>query len=315
MNSQLYPLVSIVVTTKNEELNLRNCLESIALQDYPVKRRELIVVDNNSTDRTVEIARCYTGKVFNKGPERSAQRNFGMIKKSRGKYVLFLDADMILSPTVISRSVAKLEKENFLALYIPEVVLGNSFWSKVRRFERSFYDGTVVDCVRIIRRDIFKKVGGFDLRMTGQEDWDLDKKIRALGKVGLVDTYDWEEIHRRLEKVDYQQDLVPQLAVLSQKALIYHNESNFSIRRYVAKKGYYLEELFYIERWGRDDPDVRRQFGFIYRFLGVFVENGKWRRLIHHPFLASGMYFLRFLVGVRFLWANIKLYRQNNRRK
>jgi len=39
---------------------------------------EIIVVDNNSTDRTKEIAARYTEKVYNFGPERSAQRNFGV---------------------------------------------------------------------------------------------------------------------------------------------------------------------------------------------------------------------------------------------
>lgn len=283
----IQPLVSVVVTTKNEEKHIGSCLESVRLQTYPQESIEIIVVDNNSTDRTKELAQKYTNKVFNKGPERSAQRNFGMIEKSQGKYVLFLDADMLLSPTVIEKSVAKLEGSELLALYIPEIVLGSSFWSRVRRFERSFYDGTVVDCVRIIRRDIFEKVGGFDLRMTGQEDWDLDKKIRNVGAVGMVDTYDFGEINRR-------------------KPLIYHNEADFAVKKYLAKKGYYLEELFYLERWGKNDPDVQKQFGFWYRFFGVFIENGKWRRLVRHPLLAAGMYFLRLLVGLQFLLANIR---------
>jgi glycosyltransferase involved in cell wall biosynthesis len=301
------PLVSVVVTTKNEERHIGNCLESVARQTYSSEGIEMIVVDNSSTDRTKKIARRYTDKIFDKGPERSAQRNFGMIEKSRGKYVLFLDADMILSPTVIEKSVAKLEGGGFIALYIPEVVLGSSFWSRVRRFERSFYDGTVVDCVRIIRKDTFRKVGGFDLRMTGQEDWDLDKKIRSIGAVGLVDTYNLQEINERLKGVDYHaNNLAKELAAVSENGLLYHNEADFSVKKYIVKKGYYLEELFYIERWGKNDPDVRRQFGFVYRFFGVFVEDGKWRKLLHSPILAGGMYFLRFLVGVRFLLANLR---------
>ncbi len=301
------PLVSVVAAIKNEEKHIDNCLEGVLLQTYPQEAIEIIVVDNNSTDRTKEIAQKYTDKVFNKGPERSAQRNFGMIEKARGKYVLFLDADMILSPTAVERAVAKLESSDLLALYIPEIVLGNSFWSRVRRFERSFYDGTIVDCVRIICKDVFEKVGGFDLRMTGQEDWDLDKKIRNIGDVGVVDTYDLEDINRRLNKVSYRREnLAEELASVSQRALVYHNESDFTVKKYIVKKGYYLEELFYIERWGKDDPEVKKQFGFGYRFFGVFVENGKWRKLLSHPLMAAGMYFLRLLVGTRFLLANLK---------
>jgi len=61
---------------------------------------EIIVVDNNSQDKTKEIAYRYTDKVYNFGPERSAQRNFG-VKQAAGKYILYLDADMVLSENVM----------------------------------------------------------------------------------------------------------------------------------------------------------------------------------------------------------------------
>lgn len=57
----------------------------------------------------------------------------------------------------------------------------------------------------------------------------------------------------------------------------------------------------YNEKWGKSDPDLKKQFGIYYRFFGIFTEKGKWKKLLLHPFLAMGMYFLRFLVGVKFL--------------
>ena len=84
MEVKSYPLVSIVVTTKNEEKNIENCLNSIKNQNYPQNKIEIIVVDNNSIDKTKQIALRYTDKVYNFGPERSAQRNFG-VKKSKWK--------------------------------------------------------------------------------------------------------------------------------------------------------------------------------------------------------------------------------------
>ena len=149
------PLVSITITTKNEEKNIGNCLKSIKLQTYP--NIEIIVVDNNSPDKTKQIAKRYTKKVFNKGPERSAQRNYGMISKSKGKYVMFLDADMILSPSLIESCVKVIENGKFFALHIPEVVLGDKYFSKVRRFERSFYDGTSIDGARFFAKKNLKR--------------------------------------------------------------------------------------------------------------------------------------------------------------
>jgi hypothetical protein len=94
---------------------------------------------------------------------------------------------MTLSKNVISECVKKVSAHpEIIGLYISEIVTGNSFWSKVRRFERSFYDATVVDCVRFVKATDFRAVKGFDTSMTGPEDWDFDKKIRLRGKVSLV---------------------------------------------------------------------------------------------------------------------------------
>jgi glycosyltransferase involved in cell wall biosynthesis len=265
------PLVSVVVTTKNEEKNIENCLKSILAQTY--KGVEIIVVDNFSTDKTREIALKYTNGVFEKGPERSAQRNFGMIEKSGGKYVMFIDADMILWPNLIEDCVRQIEKGAVSALWIPEIVLGKRFFSKCRRFERSFYDGTVIDGSRFFKKDRFVAVGGFDCKMSGPEDWDLDKKI-GRENIGLLEN----------------------------GQAIYHNETEFDLKRYLSKKGYYAESFEnYINKWGKDDQDIKKQLGFLYRYFGVFLEKGKWKRLLAHPVLAGGMYFLRGLVGAVYL--------------
>jgi len=305
-----YDKVSVIITTKNEEKHIKNCLKSVKLQTYP--NIEIIVVDNNSIDRTKEIAKKYTNLVFNKGPERSAQRNFGMMEVAKGKYVMYVDADMILSPTLIEDCVYEMENDrNLAALYIPEIVLGTGFWSKVRRFERRFYDGTVIDCVRFIRKDIFIKVGGFDLSMTGPEDWDLDKKIRQIGKVKLVKTRKVKS--KRLEVENFKRwelySFIKEKGVNPEyySSVIYHNEAEFNLKKYLQKKAYYANSIdIYIKKWGRDDPDIKKQFGIWYRFFGVFTENGKWKRLIRHPILAMGMYWLRFIVGVMYLMSKVR---------
>ena len=48
-------------------------------------------------------------------------------------------------------------------------------------------------------------------------------------------------------------------------------------------------------------PALKKQFGFGYRFFTVFVENGKWKKLVRHPILAVVMYFERVLVGFTYL--------------
>ncbi len=85
-------------------------------------------------------------------------------------------------------------------------------------------------------------------------------------------------------------------------AAIFHGEGRFNLRRYLKKKSYYSRDFAaYIAKWGRDDPEIKKQFGFYYRYFGVFLENGRWKRLAVHPFFAGGMFFLRLAVGVTYL--------------
>lgn len=81
------PRLSVVVISKNEEERLRGCLESVAWAD------ELIVVDAESTDKTVQIAREFTDRVYVRPwPGFAAQKNFGL-DQATGEWILSLDAD------------------------------------------------------------------------------------------------------------------------------------------------------------------------------------------------------------------------------
>lgn len=289
------PLVSLVITTKNEEKNIEPVMKSIEAQSY--KTIETILVDNGSTDRTKELARKYTDKVYDKGPERSAQRNFGMIEKAKGKYVMFIDCDMILSSHLIENCVEMMEKGDCVALHIPEIVLGKNYWSKVRRFERSFYNGTVIDGARFFRKDKFVEVGGFDETMSGPEDWDIDKKIKKIGKIGLLNSIEKND-NWSLKFFILNRGVNPD----QYGSVVYHNESEFNLKKYLSKKGYYATSFDgYIKKWGKDDVDVKKQLGIKYRYCGVFIENGKWLELTKHPGLTLRMIYLRFMVGVKFI--------------
>jgi glycosyltransferase involved in cell wall biosynthesis len=86
------PLLSVAIITKNEEFNLQRTLASVRFAD------EIVVVDTDSTDRTVEIAESFGAKVFNRPwPGFAAQKNFA-IQQCTGDWILSLDADEELSP-------------------------------------------------------------------------------------------------------------------------------------------------------------------------------------------------------------------------
>jgi glycosyltransferase involved in cell wall biosynthesis len=81
-------MISAVILTKNEEKNIERCLNSLHFCD------EIIIVDDNSTDATLELAEKYSPKVYKRALNNdfAAQRNYGL-EKASGEWMLFIDAD------------------------------------------------------------------------------------------------------------------------------------------------------------------------------------------------------------------------------
>jgi glycosyltransferase involved in cell wall biosynthesis len=209
-----------------------------------------------------------------------------MREAASGKYVVYFDADMILTPGLIEQCVEQMEGKEIVALYVPEIILGKSLFSRVRRFERQFYDATPIDAVRFIRKDTFVDSGGFDeiLFASGSgEDWDLDKKIRLLGTVELLTSKTWEfKSHTWIIAIAAKHGVI----LKKDWQGVLHNESTVKMINYLKKKRYYSTGFSgYISKWGKNDPDIRKQFGFFYRSLGVFIEYRKWKLLIRNPIL------------------------------
>ena len=68
----------------------------------------------------------------------------------------------------------------------------------------------------------------------------------------------------------------------------------------------------YITKWGKNDSDIRKQFGVGYRYFGVFLENGKWKRVIRSPLMSLGVFALRFAIGIAYL--EKKFYKNHEQR-
>ncbi len=157
----LAPLISIIIPARNEEKNIRRCVESLLDQTYP--NFELVVVDDRSTDATLEIldeilryTQVDKGEAqgdLEKNPEdkRSAKPRMRIIQgaelprgwagkphalvqgaeEARGKWLCFIDADTFASPHLISSTyLAAKQHQAELFTILTEQILG-SFWEKV----------------------------------------------------------------------------------------------------------------------------------------------------------------------------------------
>jgi glycosyltransferase involved in cell wall biosynthesis len=169
---------SIVVTTRNSAETLRPVLESAMRQTMPA---ELIVVDNYSSDGTLEIAEECGARVICAGDERSRQRNVGA-KASTGDWLLFVDADMIMSSDLVSSCVSECLKVGAEAAIVPQFAEGYGFLAKARAFEKACYvNDKYLEAPRFFSRQLFHSIGGYDPNLTAAEDWDIGARISAQG--------------------------------------------------------------------------------------------------------------------------------------
>ncbi len=133
------PLISICIPARNEEKNIRRCVEAALRQDYP--NIEVIVLDDRSTDSTPAILRQLAAesdklKVLHGSdlPEGWAGKPHALYQASavaRGEWILFLDSDTFMKPNALSACYAKaIETSADLFTVMTNQLLG-SFWEKV----------------------------------------------------------------------------------------------------------------------------------------------------------------------------------------
>ena len=173
------PLVSVVVPTRNSGATLLRCLQSIRDQDY--LRIEVIVVDNGSTDDTVNIANMMADIVIAGGHERSEQANLG-VNSAHGSFVFRLDADFVLDRRVVAECVNLcLDGADAVAVHnTPDASV--SWIARVRKFEVDMYRGDRVHTsARFVRKEVYLAVGGMDEALVAGEDYDFQNRLTAGG--------------------------------------------------------------------------------------------------------------------------------------
>lgn len=101
--------LTITIPTYNEEVDLRACLSSLAKQDYDKKKFEVIIVDNESTDTTLSVARSFSKQlsircITNPIKDAEVSKMVGF-RHAKGKYFMYMDADMVFREKKFIRSM------------------------------------------------------------------------------------------------------------------------------------------------------------------------------------------------------------------
>lgn len=156
-------MISSVVLTKNEEKNIKDCLDSLRWCD------EIVVIDDFSEDKTTEIAKKYGARISKRALDNdfASQRNFGL-EKAKGDWVLFVDADERVSQS-LQEEILKLLGQNtsYIGFYLHR---RDFMWGK----ELKHGEPGNVRLLRLAKRDS----GKWERRV--HEVWDVKGRVGEL---------------------------------------------------------------------------------------------------------------------------------------
>ncbi len=194
------PLVSIIVAMRNEEAFIRQCLDSLAAQDYPQHLLETLVVDGRSTDCSQGIVQAMQEQMptlsllDNEKRVSPAAFNIGL-KQARGEVVIIISAHCYLAPDYVSRCVEYLSKTDADCVGGPIETIGERDTARAIALAMSSPFGvgdalfrysreeTYVDTLAFgaYRREVFDRVGLFDESLVGSEDDEFNYRLRSSG--------------------------------------------------------------------------------------------------------------------------------------
>lgn len=190
------PYFSIIIPVLNEKFYVPKLLESLNKQTFI--DFEVLVVDGGSRDGTRELVTTYSTRypkrlLVSKRAHVSEQRNFGA-KNTIGKYLVFLDADVIVPPTFLQEVKLQMETNrlDFISTYITSdtsffldrlvELVANWSMSVLTMLGRAIMSGQVM----IFKKSAFISIGGFDPKIIVGEDADIAQRAAKKGYKGRI---------------------------------------------------------------------------------------------------------------------------------
>jgi glycosyltransferase involved in cell wall biosynthesis len=202
---EYHPLVSVIVPVKDGSKTLNACLSSIKRSYY--QNYEIILVDDHSTDNTIEIARRFNCKVLEvkDGSGANNARNIGA-KSATGEVFVFMDADIVIGretmlgiietleekyiDAVVGIYTAKHRHESFVSQY-------KNLWVRYSYIKSPPAIDWLFGSISGIKRESFEKLGGFNVELLakhGHDDIELGKRF-ARADLNIVLNMDVEVEH------------------------------------------------------------------------------------------------------------------------
>lgn len=283
---------SIIIPTYNRKNLVIRCLKSIFAQDFPKEKYEIIVIDNNSTDGTVEALKNYPIKLL-VGKKRGgdAARNKG-IKKASGKWLAFIDSDCTTGKNWLSELYKASQEKKYGCLagkviqekignFIDDIMKKQKTINQKKALSHTYLPFALLSNVAY-KKEVFEKIG------------QINENLGPSGDIDLT----W----RMLKKTDWKVNYVP-------RAVVYHQprKTLWGFLRQIYFYGY-GEKL--IEKKHKlpsnTPPRIKRTIGYfglaIPRFVLYILLKRRGKKLGYRPSIA----FLDFLYNAAYLSGRFK---------
>jgi len=199
------PSVSVIIAVFNEEEVIEDTIKNLLKLEYESEKLEIIIIDDNSTDNTLSILKKYENqiRVIQRGPNvikgKPAALN-DLIPTLSSDLVAIFDCDSLPKSDFILRGVKHFQKENVALVQGRNIEYNqNTLVAKLVAldldvihysvyFPKSIIQGMIMFEGRaaILRRDVFPKMGGFDIELP-TEDWDYGCRLQLAGYESVYD--------------------------------------------------------------------------------------------------------------------------------
>lgn len=240
-------MISVIIPTYNEEKNIKRCLESLENQTVPRNEFEVIIVDGQSKDRTVEVARKYADKVIQqKSKGIGGARNDG-VKVSKGNIIATTDADCVPFKNWIERVQKSFEKEKIIGVFGLFKPIDFNGLSKLEKImyklafditnflviltsKIGYYHLCGTNCA--FDHKAFLKIGGYrDLPQC--DDIEIVRRLRPFGKIILDEKMRMGTSIRRIKKMGMKKYIA---LLVSSNYLMLMLEMKTSIKDYARQE-------------------------------------------------------------------------------
>lgn len=194
------PKISVIIPVKNEGENIENCLEAIFKQT--IEPFEVIVVNGNSTDNTVENAKKYPVKVFYETYNTRAGACKIGVDNASGEFIAFTDADCIVKRDWLENLIKGFDGDivgvgggienagegiwKKSIAFAVGTFLGSAFSVQGRLYPDKRYVKSISGCNSMYKKKNLSTVGNFDVNLSTAEDAELNNRLLKIGKLLYV---------------------------------------------------------------------------------------------------------------------------------